>query len=254
MLAGCGASSSNQFNKSVKLEMFVSKMSVLDKFKSLKEAGFDAVEVNSSSYSLRELIKASKISGLKISAVNYSESWSSPVTEGKALAKLEAAIEEASKLGASVVNLNPGVKHSRITKTACFNQSNKTISELLPLLVSKNIKLALENVWNGFLQTPRDMADFIASINSRFVGACLDTGNASRFGRPESWWKVLQEKIFSVQVQSFDKNTALKNQSIRSGLQPASVQFVPDGYEGFVCIDGYGGDIKQLQNAALSIS
>src|SRR3954447_24589578 len=87
-----------------------SKASVMDKFKMLKDAGFDGVEPNSG-MDHDEILKARDASGLKIASVCDSVHWvktlsdPNPGTHKVGLEGLIIALEDAKLYGASSVLL-----------------------------------------------------------------------------------------------------------------------------------------------------
>ncbi|MFT3705038.1 MAG: twin-arginine translocation signal domain-containing protein [Agriterribacter sp.] len=65
--------------KSLKIEMVEGDMSLMDKFKMLKELGFDGVEFSSPhEYDNKEILAARDKTGLLIPGVVNSEHWKSP--------------------------------------------------------------------------------------------------------------------------------------------------------------------------------
>ena len=67
----------------------------------------------------------------------------------------------------------------------------------------KNIQLLVENVRASFLKEAEEMARFIDELDSPFVGAYFDTGNAITWTRQsaEYWGDVLSHRIKKVDVK-----------------------------------------------------
>jgi hexulose-6-phosphate isomerase len=66
--------------------------------------------------------------------------------------------------------------------------------------------IAIENVWNGFLLSPLEMAELIDRVNSPWVRVYFDTGNAIKLGFPEDWISTLGGRIARVHVKDFKRS------------------------------------------------
>ncbi len=174
----------------------------------------------------------------------------------EAVNSLSKAIEEASVLGAAMVVVNPGVR----TKGESFSIVSKrvftAISKVIPLLEKYKMKLALENLWNNFLQTPKELRAFVRRFDHPLIGVCLDTGNAARFGSIDEWFVALKNKIFNVHLQIYAKEAHFQSHWAR--LQPVRdmslAQYIQKryGYNGGYVIDGYGGSERELVEVSKS--
>ena len=106
--------------KSIKFGMFGEKISTVEKFKILKEIGYDGVELNSpGGVNKDEALSASREMGFPIHGVVDSIHWgtrlSSPdeATRAKGLQGLKTALRDTSKVGGSAVLLVPGASRCK---------------------------------------------------------------------------------------------------------------------------------------------
>jgi len=63
------------------------------------------------------------------------------------------------------------------------------------------VHLAVENCPGKFLVSPLEFARFLDEVDSPWVRACFDTGNAQWYGFPEHWIPVLGARIHRVHLK-----------------------------------------------------
>lgn len=156
--------------------------------------------------------------GLEISSLASGVYWgyhlASPgeADRTRALKAGEKLLAIASWLKVDAVLFIPGAvdvffdpKAPVIPYETVHQRASEGLRKLLPLAAEKKVCLAIENVWNGFLQSPVEMRDFIDSFSSPWVGSYFDLGNAVRFGYPEHWIKTLGKRIKRVHMKDFRK-------------------------------------------------
>ena len=229
--AAAGCVSESESRKAVRLEMLISKKSPADRFMMLKRAGFDGLELNSSSYD-REVIKAATVnSSLKIVSVEYTDGWSVPLNHPfsemrkKAVAGVREAVLEAEELSAEFVNVIPGVRIKGESYKEGIDRSVDSLSRIVPLLEQNGVKLAVQNVKSGFAESFHQLLDIVKSLNSTRAGICFDFKG---LGEKEKSEKLKAEchRIFSVHTAGFSENL-----------------------HKWQILDGYGGDIAFLKGA-----
>lgn len=159
-LAAAAVSSSNQLapqaqageftgtiKKAVKYSMVKEpKLSHLDKFKMLKELGFDGTELRyTDAAKLKEFSKAIEASGLPVHGVVNSNN-----------PDISSAIEFSKALGGNTV-----LVVARYDQKKPFMESWKSTQEVirkaLPAAEKNEVKILVENVWAGFLISAFDV-------------------------------------------------------------------------------------------------
>ncbi|QVL32674.1 sugar phosphate isomerase/epimerase [Telmatocola sphagniphila] len=186
------------------------KGSVLEKFKALKEAGFEGVEPMSH-MNQEEVVKALEETGLKAASVCCSTHWTKPLShpDPKVRAQsregVQRALSDAKRYGATSVLLVPGIVNKDATYDECFKRSVGEIRQLLPYAKEVGVKLAIENVWNDFITKPEQATAFLDEINSDMVGWHFDIGNVIRYGAPEDWIPVLGKRILKLHIKEYGK-------------------------------------------------
>ncbi|HCK09479.1 MAG: xylulose 5-phosphate 3-epimerase [Gemmatimonadetes bacterium] len=122
---------------------------------------------------------------------------------------LRRAIEIANVLGVDAVLLHPGQLTVEATYQEAWDWMLGEMKEVAPLAEAKGVTVGIENVWNKFLLSPKEMGDFVDAVGSARVGTYLDTANMMLYGYPEHWIRGLGDRISRVHFKDFvrrDKN------------------------------------------------
>ena len=85
-----------------------------------------------------------------------------------------------------------------------WQRSIVEIRKVLPVASKLGIHILIENVGNGFCETPDQFRDYVDEIDSPWVGIYFDIGNARKFGPSEEWIRTLGSHIVKVDVK--DRN------------------------------------------------
>jgi hexulose-6-phosphate isomerase len=186
------------------------KGSVLEKFKAVKEAGFEGVEPMSH-MDQNEVIKALEETGLRAASVCCSTHWnqtlsdSNPATRERGLEGLKQALRDAKRYGASSVLLVPAVVNKQVSYADAYARSQAEIRKALPLAEELGVKIAIENVWNQFLLSPMEAARYVDEFNSPWIGWHFDVGNVITYGWPEQWIRILNKRILKLHIKEFSR-------------------------------------------------
>ncbi len=204
-----------KFKKSLKIGMVEGAMPLLEKFKLLKELGYDGVELDSPSPLDRQEVLAAKAqTGLLIPGVVCSEHWKSPFSSpdaavrAKCAAAMQTALEDCRAYGGTTVLLVPAVVNAEVSYAEAYTRSQAEIKKLLPLAKKTGVKIAIENVWNNFLLSPLEAARYIDEFKHEMIGWYFDVGNIVRYGFPDHWIKILGKRILKVDIKEYSRKLA----------------------------------------------
>ena len=190
------------------------KGTVLERFRAMKEAGFDGVEPMGA-MNRDEVINAFKETGLKAASVcdhiHWQKTLSSPSANVRqdGLNGLTTALQDAHAYGATSVLLVPGVVQGAgigrgdSTYQECWDRSIAEIRKAIPTAAKLGVKIAIENVGNNFINTPEQAIAYLDAINSEWVGFHFDIGNHGRQGPPERWIDALGKRILMIHIKEF---------------------------------------------------
>ncbi|MDB6154656.1 MAG: Xylose isomerase domain protein barrel [Chthoniobacteraceae bacterium] len=254
-----------RIKKAVNLSMAqIKDASVADRFKAIKEAGFDGVELNRpDALPMDELITARDQSGLAIAGIICSTHWGKPLSHNdpaireQGMRGLKLALQEAHELGCERMLLVPGVVNKETSYADAYTRSLAAIKEAVPFAEKARCKIAIENVWNQFLLSPLEAARFVDEIGSPWVGWHFDIGNVINYGWPEQWVRILGKRILNLHIKEFsrkqrDEQGLWKGFSVELGEGdvgwPDVMKALDEiGYEGFGIAEVPGGDAKRLK-------
>lgn len=185
-------------------------LKLLDKFKLIRDAGFEGVEVTGS-MNQAELLAARDATGLAIPSVVVATHWAKPLSDPNPDARriglegLLQALRDAKAYGADSVLLVPAVVTKEVSYAQAWERAAAAIKQAVPLAESLGVTIALENVWNRFLLSPLEAVQFADSFGSPRVKWHFDVGNVPNTGWPEHWIPLLGPRIVKVHVKEFSR-------------------------------------------------
>lgn len=233
---------------------------VMEKFEAAKLAGFDGVEVDSH-LDRNEVLQARDSTGMKVHSVCDSKHWKlllsspDPKVREEGVEALKVAIEDARVFGADAVLLVPGRVTDLVSYDECWNRSVEEIKKAIPVAEKSNVIIAVENVWNNFLLSPMEAAEYIDQFGSAYVGAYFDCGNILAYGWPEQWIKILGKRVAKVHIKEYSRKIADeqgRSAGFKVKLREGDVNWTAvmnaldaTGYKGWASIEMPGGNTPE---------
>jgi L-ribulose-5-phosphate 3-epimerase len=240
------------------------KGSVLEKFRAMKEAGFEGVEPMGG-MKRQEVIAAFKETGLQAASVCCHTHWEKPLsaadeaTRKIGLDGLVTSLHDAKAYGAASVLLVPGVARNGVTYQECFDRSIVEIRKAIPVAQETGVKISIENVGNNFIVKPEQAVEYLDAINSEWVGFHFDIGNVGRIGpAAERWISVIGKRINRIHVKDYSAKptAAAATGSTRPKLLdgdtnwPAVMKALDDaGYSGWAISEQPGNQAADVETA-----
>ena len=188
-------------------------------FRLARRGGFDGVELTlpaEGPFSLRasdeerQELRRLAADSLPILCLNaglpwqYSPSSLNPEVRKKGQALTRSSIDLAADLGVDTLLYIPGVVTDNAPFTQVWDAARAATEALLPQAEQAGVTLAVENVWNALILSPRDMLEFVDGFASPHLRVYFDVGNVMQFGRPQHWIEALgAERIARVHVKDF---------------------------------------------------
>jgi|TARA_B110000495_G_C23040114_1_gene623269 L-ribulose-5-phosphate 3-epimerase len=251
--------------KSISIWSFYGDWSLKEKMKLAKDAGFEGFELDvsgdgpitlgSSDAEIDQIGELAAESGLTLSGLATGMYWefnpASENAETRASAKtvLEKQIRVASRLGIDAVLVVPGSVGAdfipgceELSYDLVWDRATAFVADSLPLAKELGVTMCIENVWNKFLLSPREMGQFIDQFNDERVGSYFDVGNVLATGYPEHWISILGDRIRRVHVKDYRRAVGSVDGfvDLLSGdvNWPAVVQSLKaSGYDGWVAAE-----------------
>jgi L-ribulose-5-phosphate 3-epimerase len=209
LASAAAASSKRNLRKAIMYSTIGFEGSVLQKFRAMKEAGFDGVEPMGG-MNRDEVLAAFKETGLQAASVCDHIHWEKPLSAPDAAIRklgldgLLQGLQDAHAYGATSVLLVPGIVRDGVSYEQCWQRSIVEIKKAIPVAKDLGVKISIENVGNNFITTPEQAMDFLDAINSESVGWHFDIGNVGRkYGPAERWIHVLGKRIVRIHVKDF---------------------------------------------------
>jgi hexulose-6-phosphate isomerase len=231
-----------------------------EKFRSAKTAGFDGIEAMSH-LDRKEVLRAMDATGMPVPSVCGEMHWKyllsdpDPQVRTSGVEALKLSLEDAKAYGSDTVLLVPGRVTDKVSYDECWNRSTEEIKKAIPLAEKLNIKIAIENVWNNFLLSPMEAANYVDQFRTPVVGFYFDCGNILAYGWPEQWIRILGKRIAKVHIKEYSRkiaDTQGKGAGFKVKLREGDVNW-PEvmkaldeiGYAGWTTIEQPGGDTPE---------
>jgi L-ribulose-5-phosphate 3-epimerase len=208
--APAAAVKKRNLKRGIMLQTVPGSMSLMDKFKMIKDAGFDGVEAVGSA-DRDEVLKARDASGLLIPSVCDGVHWVKTLTDPNPTARalgvegLKTALQDCKTYGGSSVLLVPGIVNKQVSYAEAYERSQTEIRKAIPLAEELGVKIAIENVWNQFLLSPLEAARYVDEFKSSAVGWHFDVGNVINTGWPEQWIRILGKRIQKLHIKEYSR-------------------------------------------------
>jgi hexulose-6-phosphate isomerase len=255
-----------RLKKAVKLSMVQGNMSLAEKFKMLKELGFDGIDIDQR-VEHDDVRRARDESGLIVHGVVDYDHWKLPLSHpdpkvrAKGLETLKASLRDSKAYGGTTVLLVVGIVDKTISYSDAYKRTQEEIRKALPLAEEVGIKIAFENVWNMFLLSPLEFARYVDEFDSPCVGAYFDIGNVVNYGWPEQWIRALGKRILKVDVKEYSRKLR-DEKGPGAGFKvelgegdcdwPAVLEALDEiGYHGWGTAEVQGGGRDRLQEISM---
>ena len=202
-------------------QIIISKMSLQESLDLCKDAGYECIElsfreggpldINMSESEIKEVHKKCDAAGIEISSIigGYSDGGNmlslDPQERKKRSKSVSRILEIGNILGVDGMLLHPGQLASEGTYQEAWSGFLEELKELAPAAESHKVAIGVENVWNKFLLSPREMREFVDAVGSEWVGTYLDTANMMAYGYPEQWIRELGNRIKKVHFKDFKR-------------------------------------------------
>lgn len=199
----------------IKYDMIGGAGSVLDKFALAKSVGFEGVELDSPlDIDRRAVVDAIQKTGVVVHGVIDSTHWQKrfsdpdPKVRAEAVATLRGAIDDAHTYGASTVLVVPGSVTNKDTENyeQVWQRSHEAIGSCVAYAREKNVKIAIEVVWNNFITKPEELVKYVDEFKDPTVGAYFDGSNMVKFGVPSAdWIRALGPRLLKFDFKGYSK-------------------------------------------------
>jgi L-ribulose-5-phosphate 3-epimerase len=242
--------------------MLPEKMSYSDRFKLARDVGFEAIEAQTTKdqRQAEAIRKAADETKIRIHSVMNMDHWDYPLSSPdpaiveRSVEGMKTSLHNAKLWGADAVLLVPAVVTPHVSYRQAWERSQKQIRRLLPLAEELQVVIAVEEVWNKFLLSPLEFANYVDEFRSPWVKTYFDVGNVVLFGYPQDWIRTQAKRIVKVHLKDFKlKEGAYTWVNLGEGdIDWSAVRsaFTDVGYGGYVTTELEGGDESYLREVS----
>ena len=253
------ASGAWKAKKAVIWGMLPGNLSREDRFKLVRDCGFDGVEAPpiADAAECEAMRKAAEAASVRIHSVIYG-GWDAPLSSPNpevretGVKQVQAALESAHRMGADDILLVPGIVTAETRYIQCYQRSQQAIRRLIPIAERLKVMILVEEVWNKFLLSPLEFARYIDELGSPWVQSYFDVGNVVDFAWPEDWIRTLGKRIKRVHLKDFRRGPRQFVNLLEGDVNWPEVRraFLEVGYHGFMTCELPGGDEAYLRDVA----
>ena len=195
----------------VEYSMLPATASIADRFQIAKDAGFERIECPTTrdESMAQQMKEAAAKAGIKIHSVMNMDHWKYPLSSAdaavveKSLDGARVSLRNAHLWGADTVLIVPGVVNEKTSYGEAYKRSQESIRKLMPLAEELQVIIAVEEVWNKFLLSPLEFANYVDEFKSPWVKAYFDVGNVVLYGYPQDWIRALGPRIAKLHIKDF---------------------------------------------------
>jgi len=211
-----------RFIKSICSVIFPGGMPLAEKFRQVKNAGFEAIEVrfgeeispSLGADDVKRIGDTAHDAGIHIASMWMGGPFRSnplnspdPAVRARSLAGLKQGIECAKHLncGATLLylcRLGEGSKFE-FGYEDTWNRMTAELPKAIPWAEEAKVVLTPENVWNKFLVSPLEMRTFVDQFHSPWLQTHFDVGNVMQYGYPQDWILTLGPRIQRVHFKDY---------------------------------------------------
>lgn len=197
--------------KAVLFSMLPKQLSVMERFELARLSGFEQVECPTTPdpKAAEEILQAASVAKIRIHSVMNMDHWKYPLSSRdpaaveKSMEGMRTSLRNAHMWRADTVLLVPAVVTPEVGYREAWERSVQQIKKLLPMAEDLKVIIAVEEVWNKFLQSPLEFARYVDSFESPWLRAYFDVGNVVINGYPQDWIRTLGKRIVKLHLKDF---------------------------------------------------
>jgi hexulose-6-phosphate isomerase len=180
-----------------------------------------------------------------------------PEVVNKSVAGMETSLRNAALFKAGVVLLVPAVVDAKTSYKDAWTRSQQVIRErILPLAAELKVIVGIEEVWNKFLLSPLEFAQYVDEFKSPWVKAYFDVGNIVFYAYPQDWIRTLGPRIVRVHLKDF-KLDRREGRFEWKNIGEGDIDWIEVrkalgeiGYDGYMTTEIQGGDRAYLADVS----
>ncbi|WP_266081460.1 sugar phosphate isomerase/epimerase family protein [Haladaptatus caseinilyticus] len=180
---------------------------------------------------------------LSVPAVSTTLHWEYPLSSAdeerrrQGIDVATSMVDAAVTLGADEILIVPAVVTPGSKYNDHYDRAVDSVREIVGYAADADVGVAIENVQNNFLYSPREFAEFLERVeDAGSVTAYFDIGNGFRSGLPDRWIRALGDWISKIHVKDWMTNAHRPTYPLQGNIDWESVINALDdiGYRGWI--------------------
>ena len=174
----------------------------------LRDTGYFSLE--STDTDLKKVADQARSAGIELVSAcpAISQSPKDLMTAGtsarrEGIATFQECIRLTKEVGARTILVVLGALSPELYYNEAYKNALSSMRELAPMAEDAGINLAIEYVWNKFLLSPMEFAEFCDEVDSPNVGFYFDPGNMAIFSYPEHWVRICGRHLMAAHIKDF---------------------------------------------------
>jgi hexulose-6-phosphate isomerase len=170
------------------------------------------LSVSSTDAEIRDVARLAAQAGIRVHSLAtmmlffYPLSSPIPAVRDRGIHIVRRMIHAGAILGADTILIYPGMVTPSVGYGEVYRRSQAVLRDIEVEARREGVVLALENVWNRFLQSPLEMARYIDELQSPYIGVYFDVANVLRLGYPEDWLRILGPRVKGIHFKDFRRD------------------------------------------------
>ncbi len=178
-----------------------------------------ALSIDATEAECKEILEFANNENIAIPSTASGLYWSRSIGDSdesnrsQATKDLEKMLRISSWLGSKTLLVIPGAvdvffmpERKPQPYAEVWQNSTRILANFVTLAEQLNVRIGIENVWNKFLNSPQEMAQYVDQFSSPFVGAYVDVANLQLTGYAEDWIRHLSHRVVGVHFKDFRKS------------------------------------------------
>jgi L-ribulose-5-phosphate 3-epimerase len=241
----------NVSRTAIPFSVLPAERTILERFRLAADAGFSGVEMRAleDPEKVNEVREAAQRSNVRIHSVVDAASRRFPLSSAdpelvqQGVERLQRSLRHARIWRADAVVIAPAAAGMDTSYRDAWNRSQTVIREqVLPLARELGVVLAVEEVWDGVVLGPPEVARYVDAFASPWVKASFDTSRGVFYSQPQDWIRTLGSRLVNVRLHSMSVDWV----EVRRALDEIA-------YDGWWTAEIAGNDAASLEDVSTAL-
>jgi len=198
-------------------QLIARDLPIIEFLQQAEESGYEVAELSlqhegdltlqSTPAQLAQIVETATTHHLSLVSMTHSHCTGNLLDSGEAqqtsINETKAGLQIAAELGIHCTLHTLGRLRPDLYYDDAYRNGVRSLQAIAEAAEERNVALAVEFVWNGFLFSPLEMKHFLDEVGSSRIGFYFDPGNMAVFQYPHQWVRIVGEHIKMVHVKDW---------------------------------------------------